>query len=64
MIEREIELKIRKPSQKELADAKVPTAAIEASTRQLTRAFRNEAAVFTTADSIPESAFAPLPEEP
>ncbi len=47
-----------------LSDAKVPTARIEASTRQLTRAFRDEAAVFTAADSTPGSALSPVPEEP
>jgi len=48
----------------ELSDARVPTAAIEASTGQLARAFRSESAAFTAADSTPESALSPVPAEP
>jgi len=47
-----------------IPDATVPTAAIGASATRLTRAFSEEAAVFTSVDSTVESALSPLPEQP
>jgi serine/threonine protein kinase len=45
-----------------ISDPPAPTAAIEASASQLTRAFGKEAPIFTNVDSTTESALAPLPE--
>ena len=48
----------------QLPDAIRPTAAVEASSNRLTRAFSDETAVFTNVDSTAKSVLSRLPEQP